>query len=301
MMEGVSGPVNRSQTLGSEGRQSVHLRPDSAEKHKKGLFTKGKKAKKAKRRSLTTNVVDLESMLASRSSPVESSHLQMAPPTHSHSVDESSEDRASSINSDLNWSVPDLFTQPPSQHNHSMENLGFSPTDSIGTSNLVHMCCASNPDLLVETPNEQLYRRVAIRHKTRRSVQVPDTFKKPEGLRVCGPHTCDIAVQVEAGSSVFRFPTPPNGLSPTHPSFESNKNSSTHTEKKGSRRNSALKKFHFRSKKSSSLDMNAGCYSLIPEESRRETEKSVEHHGGRGADQVGTIPRCSGGDNVLMW
>ena len=297
MMEGTSVSPSRSQTLGSEGRYSSFLRPESTDKQKKSLFTKGRKAKKVKRRSMTTNVVDLENLLGSRSSPAQNSHQQEASSKQSVSFDESSEDRASSV--DLNWSVPDLTVNSPSQ-NLSADNLMFSPNDSISTTNLVQMCCASNPDLLSDSTHEHFYRRVVVRNKSRRSVQIPETFKKPASPTGTGPHTCDVAVQVEPGSSVFRFPTPPSSLplhqnSPTHSLTESKNNRiPKQADKKANKKGPTVKKFQFRSKKSSSQDTAPSEYhSFILEGGKQEKEKPSLQSDGKLADHVSTIQHQS--------
>ena len=285
----------RSQTLGSECRYSSFLTPESAEKQKKSLFSKGRKAKKAKRRSLTTNVVDLENLLGSQSSPAQNSHHQEASSKLSVSFDESSEDRTSSL--DLNWSVPDLSVQSPSQNNSSIDNLIYSPNDSLNTTNLVQMCCASNPDLLSDSSHEHFYRRVVLRNKTRRSVQIPETFKKPASPTGSGPHTCDVAVQVEPGSSVFRFPTPPNSLplypnSPSHSSSEPKNNRlPVQTDRKGNKKGPSGKRFQFKSKKSSSQDrVPSETHGLNLEEGKQAVHvgKPALQSDGKMADQVST-------------
>ena len=110
------------------------------------------------------------------------------------------------LNSSLNWSVPNNLPGVVIQSTHglkdppSLENIRFTLNDSLHHSE--RWC--SNPDIMGED-----------RHYLSSDTPSYDLLRSPGSA---GPQTFDVAVQVN--NRRFTFPTPPQSVSPTLPSLD---------------------------------------------------------------------------------
>lgn len=156
------------------------------------------------------------------------------------------------LGSNLNWSVPSdlpgVVTQIPSHlspNPGSLENITFSLEDDS-----YRHRSSSNPD--IARAGEQRYLSSAT------------PIDRSPGS--AGPHTFDVAVQVDYRRQMFTFPTPPQSVSPTLPQETHNGQSIRRYRMRPvleQQQNDVLSGYH---SSSSSLDTNRQSFPFVPEE-----------------------------------